>query len=153
MAAGITVTGTIGDRGRDGPGKILRAISALPRRVLRVFRRKARTLVNLLVFKPAPRDIALRFRLPALASSGDRRMPCAARCRRSPDIELARMTPLAVAEEITQQFRGVIAIIGQRFTEVFCASAFLPCHDSGSSKIGLCSYIIRPASSIMQLHD
>ena len=44
------------------------------------------------------------------------------------------MAQLAVAEEIAQQFRRVIGIIGQRFAEVFCASGFLLCHGSTSLK-------------------
>ena len=40
----------------------------------------------------------------------------------------AAMTQLAVAKVIAQQFGGIIGIIGHRFAEVFCASAFLLCH-------------------------
>jgi hypothetical protein len=49
------------------------------------------------------------------------------------------MTQLAVTKEIVQQFWRVIGIIGQRFAEVFCASAFffvmaVPHRDSAGIK-------------------
>jgi hypothetical protein len=63
------------------------------------------------IFIEPQRDRGLRL-------AGQRRPP-------APDQPVA-VAQLAAAKEIIQQFRCVIGIIGQRFAEVFCASAFPP---------------------------